>query len=199
MSNYVYIIQEREFVRLGEPTYKIGKTGQETPWDRLKQYPKGSETYLLLKVDDKDEFERKILALFRNKYKQMSDYGVEYFQGDVKEMVQDFVNIQNNTDVKIKAPEPEPETKPELTSMNDLINKCDDMSLMEDQNIEDDEIQIKHFKNILKRRGTQQLRTRLISIERKLEKYRDYIELFQTYTVQKIALKGILLERGCAL
>ena len=93
-TNYAYIIQERELVRLGESTYKIGKTGQNPPWGRFKGYPKGSELILLLKVSDKHVFEKNVLSVFKIKYQHMTEYGNEYFNGDVNEMIQDMFSIR---------------------------------------------------------------------------------------------------------
>ena len=93
MSNYFYIIHEREFVRSGEQTFKIGKTGQNPPWKRLSAYPKDSELILLIKVPNKDIFENKIISIFKKKYRQMLEYGNEYFRGDIDEMVKDVHNL----------------------------------------------------------------------------------------------------------
>ena len=93
MSNYFYIIHEREFVRSGEQTFKIGKTGQNPPWKRLSAYPKDSELILLIKVPNKDIFENKIISIFKKKYRQMLEYGNEYFEGDIDEMVKDVHNL----------------------------------------------------------------------------------------------------------
>lgn len=41
MAEYVYLVREREFLRLNEPTFKVGKTKNE-PNSRLGGYPKGS-------------------------------------------------------------------------------------------------------------------------------------------------------------
>ncbi len=41
---YVYMLQEREFIRLNENVYKIGKTMQ-TNNTRFEQYPVGSQLH----------------------------------------------------------------------------------------------------------------------------------------------------------
>ena len=45
MSGYIYLIRLREFVRLKEETYKIGRT-TKTANNRLSKYPKDSERIL---------------------------------------------------------------------------------------------------------------------------------------------------------
>ena len=44
-KNFVYLAQTREFIRLNEYTYKIGKTERE-PHKRLSEYPKGTRTIM---------------------------------------------------------------------------------------------------------------------------------------------------------
>lgn len=54
MTEYIYLLQEREFIRLNEPIYKIGKT----------------KTRLLLQIiyNDCDNSEKELIQLFKNKY-----------------------------------------------------------------------------------------------------------------------------------
>ena len=97
-TNYFYILKEREFVRSGEQTWKIGKTGQNPPCKRFDGYPKGSEIMLLLKVPNKDIFERKVIEVFKNKYHRMVEYGNEYYRGDIDDMIKDVITIKSNLD-----------------------------------------------------------------------------------------------------
>jgi regulator of replication initiation timing len=92
MPQYIYLIREREFIRLNEQTYKIGKTKNE-PNTRLSGYPKGSEVLLFESVLDCDTVERKIIERFREKFKLETDYGAEYFSGDPQEMKAEIHNI----------------------------------------------------------------------------------------------------------
>lgn len=80
-NQYVYLIREREFIRLNEDTYKIGKTTQ-TPNSRLTGYPKGSQVVLFQQVNDCTLIENVIMKVFKNKFIQMTEYGIEYFKGD---------------------------------------------------------------------------------------------------------------------
>lgn len=92
MPQYIYLIREREFIRLNEPTYKIGKTKNE-PNTRLSGYPKGSEVLLFESVLDCDSVERKIIERFRERFKLENDYGAEYFSGDAQEMIVEIHSI----------------------------------------------------------------------------------------------------------
>jgi hypothetical protein len=101
MSNYCYIIQEREFLRLNYPIYKIGKTTQDG-LKRYKQYPKGSKIILFIEVDDCHEFETNVKKLFNGKYVQKTEYGIEYYEGDKDEMIMDYIKIKNSLSHKNK-------------------------------------------------------------------------------------------------
>ena len=129
---YVYLIREREFIRLDEFTYKIGRTTQ-SPNNRLNGYPKGSEVILFVNVDDCVKIEDIIIKVFTLKFKLMDEYGAEYFNGNKNDMIRTILKIILNPksfdeneyldNDKIK--------KNELTEFNifektvDRFNKCD--------------------------------------------------------------------------
>lgn len=89
---YVYILHEREFIRLKENTYKIGRTATG-PFARFKGYPKGSKLLFLHNVKDAKPIENQIKKAFKYKYEQMKEYGSEYFRGDLSEMIDDVRTI----------------------------------------------------------------------------------------------------------
>lgn len=87
---YIYIIREREFVRLNEPIYKIGRT--VNIHNRMNAYPKDSEIYLFEPVTNSVWYERELLRLFSNTYsrgrlRSGEIIGKEYFVGDVNDMI----------------------------------------------------------------------------------------------------------------
>jgi hypothetical protein len=86
---YIYLVQEREFIKTGEPIYKIGKTKKEN-LTRFKQYSKGSQMLCQLISKDCDEDERVLLSKFRTSYVPRKDVGSEYFEGDYEKMIQDI-------------------------------------------------------------------------------------------------------------
>ena len=45
MTDYIYLLQEREFITTNQNVYKLGKTKQDN-LQRFKQYPKGSKLLL---------------------------------------------------------------------------------------------------------------------------------------------------------
>ena len=97
-AEYVYLLQEREFVKTKENIFKVGKTKQVNS-KRLNQYPK--DTVLLLQIicSDCDKTERSILNSFQIKYKQRKDVGNEYFEGDYKTMISGIYDLVTNEDV----------------------------------------------------------------------------------------------------
>ena len=84
-SGYIYLLQEREFVRLNEPTYKIGRTMQ-TLENRFRNYPKGSHVIITFIVEDCFAMESILINLFNKNFIKKTEYGNEYFYGDVKLM-----------------------------------------------------------------------------------------------------------------
>ena len=92
---YVYLIQEREFVQSEKPIFKIGKTIQLN-FSRFKQYPKGSIMIHHSTCFNCNTCEREIIQLFKTNYKQRLDIGTEYFEGDYKSMLRDILVISVN-------------------------------------------------------------------------------------------------------
>jgi hypothetical protein len=199
-TNYIYIIQVREFVRLGEQTYKIGKTGVNPPWKRFDGYPKDSQVKFLLEVPDRHTFERKVLDVFKSKYRQMLDYGNEYFMGNLDEMIQDMISIKTNrTITETKTPEPvvpTPRPSPEPTNMDDLKNAIDEIF---DEGVDFDNSQVEFYKNKFKDRSARDLRTKVSMLQRKISKSKDNayeaLEITPTLMTQKEAISQILLSR----
>ncbi len=85
-GQYIYLIREREFIRLNELTYKIGKTKLQ-PNTFLSQYPQGSDLIGFNKVLDFDQAENKLIDIFKQKFKNRTEYGLEYFEGEWTEML----------------------------------------------------------------------------------------------------------------
>ena len=95
MSEYIYLLQEREFITTKQNIYKLGKTKQEN-LQRFKQYPKGSKLILQQVCYDCDMLEIQLIREFKNKYIHRRDIGNEYFEGDYNEMVKDIYNKITN-------------------------------------------------------------------------------------------------------
>lgn len=84
-SGYIYLIREREFVRLGELVYKIGKSKQKN-CRRLSSYPKNSELITVIKKQNVDIAEQDLIREFKSLFTHKPEYGNEYFEGDEEKM-----------------------------------------------------------------------------------------------------------------
>ena len=66
-NEYIYLLQEREFIKTKEPIYKIGKTKQEN-LKRIKSYPNGSKLLFYNDCIDCDNIEKVILNKFKEHF-----------------------------------------------------------------------------------------------------------------------------------
>ncbi len=85
-TNYIYLLQLREFVKTKENVYKVGRTTQENH-KRFAQYPKGSVLLFQMICNDCVCVEKDVLEKFRQNFKQRKDFGNEYFEGDYRNMI----------------------------------------------------------------------------------------------------------------
>jgi hypothetical protein len=86
MSQYIYLLQEREFIKTGENIYKVGMTTKNN-FERFNQYPKGSVLLFQIICNDCKSIEKKVLKKFNKKFKIRKDIGNEYFEGKYKNMI----------------------------------------------------------------------------------------------------------------
>jgi hypothetical protein len=88
-TQYIYLLQEREFIKTSETIYKLGKTVQKCGrgfGERFKGYPKGSRVLLVIEVNDCNKVETDLIRVFKKEFKRRDDIGSEYFEGDINEM-----------------------------------------------------------------------------------------------------------------
>jgi hypothetical protein len=93
IGSYVYLLHEREFINSGESVIKYGRTQAGDPVERFQKYPKGSKIVLLLGVEDCNVFEKRIRKAFMEKFEHAKEYGLEYFRGDVQEMIKSVMSL----------------------------------------------------------------------------------------------------------
>ena len=82
---YIYLIHRTDYFNLNKNIYKLGRTKQNDPFKRINSYYKGSIIYLMIRVVDCVDCEKKLKKIFKNKYKLHT--GSEYFQGDVSDVL----------------------------------------------------------------------------------------------------------------
>ncbi len=71
MSQYIYLLREREFIKTKENIYKVGRTEKEN-LKRFNQYPKGSELLFQMICNDCKSIEKKVLKKIVNRVKNES-------------------------------------------------------------------------------------------------------------------------------
>lgn len=86
MTNYVYLLQEREFIKTKENIYKVGMTQKEN-FERFNQYPKGSVLLFQTICNDCKKIENQVIKQFKEKFIRRDDIGSEYFEGNYKLMI----------------------------------------------------------------------------------------------------------------
>ena len=86
MTNYIYLLQEREFIKTNEKIYKVGMTQKEN-FERFNQYPKGSVLLFQIICNDCKNMEVQVIKQFKEKFILRKDIGSEYFEGNYKSMI----------------------------------------------------------------------------------------------------------------
>lgn len=93
-GHFIYLLQPYIYARLGEDTYKVGKTTQ-AGFRRLQGYPKESVLLSWTRCDDCHSTERRLLVRFRAAFTE-NNAGSEYFDGDCDKMMQMIVEECTN-------------------------------------------------------------------------------------------------------
>lgn len=92
------IIYICKFMMGNEPVYKLCKTTQDGANGGLK------ESMLLLHCRDCTLVEQELMAVFKAKYQQATEYGLEYFKGDIEDMMDDMYATVRRLDRVAKLP-----------------------------------------------------------------------------------------------
>lgn len=104
-DEFVYLLQEREFIKTGENIFKIGMTTQ-SGLARFKQYPKGSKLLLHVLCHGSRLVESVAIIKFKQMFKQRRDIGTEYFEGDPYQMMTELFNLARCSLINDAEPEP---------------------------------------------------------------------------------------------
>ena len=105
-SGYIYLLQPLWSINNNKEIYKIGKTKRNN-FKRFNEYPIGSILLLQSSCKNCDLMEKILLKLFDEQFIKETDYGREYFRGDLFEMkklinselMNEEVVIDNESDV----------------------------------------------------------------------------------------------------
>ena len=141
--NYVYLLQEREFIKTKENIYKIGMTKQEN-LERFHQYPKSSVLLLQTICKDCKKIETLVLKKFKETFKQRKDIGNEYFEGNYNTMMKIINSIVENETCDNVKNEDIPQTSKDndnqtLQEDNSETTEDDNSETAEDDNAETQE------------------------------------------------------------
>jgi hypothetical protein len=104
-TEYVYLLQEREFIKTHENIYKVGKTTQPN-LKRITNYSNGTKLITQIICTCCDNVEKELITLFKTKFKLCKDIGNEYFEGDCMEMMKimfDTVFKKNDESPNVKS------------------------------------------------------------------------------------------------
>jgi hypothetical protein len=83
-AGFFYIVQTAD---VADGVYKIGKTKQDNPNKRLADYPKFSCVKYTIFVENADDFEAYTIRKFKTLFKRRKEYGLEYFEGSIIDMI----------------------------------------------------------------------------------------------------------------
>ena len=132
-AQYVYLIQEREFIKTSENIFKIGKSKQENN-KRINQYPKQSKLILQILCDNCDILEKELIISFKNKYNHRKDIGNEYFEGEHEDMIKNIFYTRNNIDDIVNYEKIEKE-KTQEEIKKELLKKENDIKIQEEKKL----------------------------------------------------------------
>ncbi len=128
-TNYIYLLQEREFIKTKENIYKLGMTQKEN-LERFNQYPKGSSLLLQIICNNCRDIEKNLIKIFKNTFKQRKDIGSEYFEGNSNEMIDIIYSIiknENSNTIKVSCNISDDKIKVINFEMQPLINESSDV------------------------------------------------------------------------
>ena len=96
MTDYIYLLTDKDFVNSGEEIHKIGIVSQENIRKRHRYYSNGSILHLQIKCIDCNLVKTQIIDLFTQKYTHRPDIDADYFEGNHKKMIDDIYHIVRN-------------------------------------------------------------------------------------------------------
>lgn len=84
-EQYVYLIQTNRALSANEQVFKIGRSKAQN-FKRLRSYEKEFILFLVVHCSDCQSLENVLLEKFKIHFKHRTDYGNEYFEGDIEKI-----------------------------------------------------------------------------------------------------------------
>ena len=134
MIGYIYLLQEREFIKTKENIYKLGKTKQEN-LKRIQNYPNGTKLIIQLECENCDINEKNLIIIFKQKFIQRIDIGTEYFEGDKYEMISIIYNVVMDYNKIVETDNKIVETDNKIVETDNKIFKTDNKIVETDNKI----------------------------------------------------------------
>jgi len=134
MIGYIYLLQEREFIKTKENIYKLGKTKQEN-LKRIQNYPNGTKLIIQLECENCDINEKNLIIIFKQKFMQRIDIGTEYFEGDKYEMISIIYNVVMDYNKIIETDNKIVETDNKIVETDNKIVETDNKIIESDNKI----------------------------------------------------------------
>ena len=193
MTDYIYLLQEREFINTNQNVYKLGRTRQNN-LQRFKQYPKGSKLLLQQICNDCYTLEKKLISDFKNKYKYRKELGNEYFEGDYNDMIKDIYNkITNHNENTDEMDKPEIE----IDEMDKPEIEIDEMDKPEIEIDDDVKILFPNYCDDESFGGRKQLIKIYIEVDKIFIKYIDYkINNWNDTPIHNYMVKEEVIDRN---
>lgn len=94
-TSYIYLLQEREFIKTKENVYKVGRTEKEN-YARFNHYPKGSVLLFQMICKNCRNIEEQTKRLLKEQFTHRKDLGNEYFEGNYKIMINIIYHLISN-------------------------------------------------------------------------------------------------------
>jgi hypothetical protein len=88
--DFVFLIQEREFIRMNEETYTIGGSSDKLE-QIMKAFPRGSRLIYYNNVSDCHKVHANICAVFDHMFERQLEYGDYCYSGKLDTMKKEFM------------------------------------------------------------------------------------------------------------
>jgi len=90
----LYLLIRKNILNEGKNIYKIGKSTNLCK--RVYDYPNLSQLYLIILCDDINKHEKALIKLFSSKFVLERTYGIEYFSGNLVDMINEMILYMQN-------------------------------------------------------------------------------------------------------
>lgn len=96
-DQYIYVLQERHTMELLIPVYKAGVT--DSIHRRVSDYARGSKLLFCRVYKNGRKREASLHQHLRTKFKQRTDFGTEYIEGNINEIIDQVIDFMRSTEL----------------------------------------------------------------------------------------------------